>query len=104
MMDYKEIMKSLLAEYYKPEDPAGTPLHMTTGALLDMFRGIIPAQPISEHDVFELLQELGYRQEQKIFYEKVLISEGDHEAGIMPEYDNVEVARRFMWVLYELPE
>lgn len=101
MEDYKEIMKTLLWRYYSPI-AAGNKVLKSTPDLLVMFRGIIPMQPITEHDVYEVMKELGFEIEQKIIKEKVCIFEGDEDEGLPAEYDEVEVGRVFLWALYEV--
>ncbi|EKB60790.1 hypothetical protein [Bergeyella zoohelcum] len=100
MEDYKELMKDLLLRYYSVEGE-GKKLHRSTFDIFKMCHGIIPTHPITEHDAYEVMQELGFQIEQKIIYEKVCIFEGDEEAGVPSEYDEVETERIFLWVLYE---
>lgn len=100
MMDYKEIMKQTLLNYYEQESEI-PPYQITTKSLLNWFRGVIPNEPIDEHDVFEILTELGFRQAQKVLKEKVCIVEEDKKKGIRAEYDEVEVGRVLVWNLFD---
>ena len=61
MNDYKEILKTLLLRYYSPQF-AGTvaKAYHTTSQVLAMVQGVIPTEPIDQHDVYEVLQELGF--------------------------------------------
>ena len=61
MNDYKEILKTLLLRYYSPQF-AGTvaKAYHTTSQVLAMVQGVIPNEPIDQHDVYEVLQELGF--------------------------------------------
>ena len=61
MNDYKEILKTLLLQYYTPH-PIGAveKQYKTTSQVLYMAQGIIPSEPIDQHDVYDVLQELGF--------------------------------------------
>ena len=61
MNDYKEIIKTLLLRYYSPQF-AGTvaKAYHTTSQVLAMVQGVIPNEPIDQHDVYDVLQELGF--------------------------------------------
>ena len=61
MNDYKEILKTLLLRYYSPQS-AGTvsKTYHTTSQVLAMAQGVIPNEPIDQHDVYDVLQELGF--------------------------------------------
>ena len=61
MNDYKEILKTLLLRYYSPH-PIGMveKQYKTTSQVLYMAQGIIPTEPIDQHDVYDVLQELGF--------------------------------------------
>ena len=100
MQDYKDIMKQTLLNYYEQESEI-PPYLATTKSLLDWFRGVIPKEPINEHDVFDVLFELGFKQSQKKIMEKVCIVEEDKKKGVRAEYDEIEVARILVWNLYE---
>lgn len=102
MEDYKQLMKDLFLKYYSPMGDDFQKKHTTTFEVLVMFRGIIPNEPIGEHEVFDILKELGFRQELQILYEKKCIFEGDEEKGMPPEYDEVEAGRIFKWVVYQI--
>ena len=100
MQDYKEIMKHALLNYYE-QDSEIPPYQITTKLLLDWFRGVIPKEPMDEHDVFDVLIELGFKQSQKRIMEKVCIVQEDKKKGIRAEYDEIEVGRILVWNLYE---
>ena len=61
MNDYKEILKTLLLRYYSPH-PIGAveKQYKTTSQVLAMAQGIIPTEPIDQHDIYDVLQELGF--------------------------------------------
>lgn len=104
MQDYKDIMKTILAKYYEPTSIFGEVLPVyeaTTSKMLHWFRGVIPENPIDEHDVYDVLLELGFQQKQKILMERVCIVQADKKKGIQAEYDDVEVGRVLVWHLYE---
>lgn len=66
-----------------------------------MFRGILPNEPIGEHDIYEILKEMGFRQELQILYDKICTFEGEEKEGLPPEYELVESGRVFKWVVYK---
>lgn len=100
MDDYKEIMKNLLLQYYEMT-PGGDVVQMQTSQVLQWVKGIIPNKPIDEHDTFDVLKELGFKNSQKIITEKVCTFEGNKAKGIKPEFEDIEVARVLVWNLYE---
>ncbi len=100
MEDYIQIMEDLLDQYFSPTGTQNL-VQMETKAVLFWFRGVIPPNPIDEHDVYAVLKQKGFKQSQKVTYEKTCIFEGDEEKGIPPEYDNEEVNRYLVWDLYE---
>ncbi len=105
MQDYKEIMKTALAKYYEPTSIFGEVLPVyeaTTKQMWNWFRGVIPEHPIDEHDVFDILTELGFQQKQKILMERVCIVKADEKKRIRAEYDDREVGRILIWNLYEI--
>ena len=105
MQDYKEIMKTILAKYYEPTSILENVMPVyeaTTDKMLHWFRGVIPENPIDEHDVYDILLEQGFQQKQKIIYEKVQITKGNPKKGIKPEFEDVEVRRILVWHLYEI--
>ncbi len=83
MEDYKEVMKDLLLQYYEMT-PGGDLIQMRTSQITDWFKGVIPSEPVSEHDTFEVMKELGFKNAQKILTKK-----------------KVEVGRFLVWNLYE---
>lgn len=80
MEDYKELIKELLLRFYATEYTGGGVFHKSTQEVLEMCRGVIPHQPISEHDVFEILKELNFSIE---------LTKNDYEEDIL------------LWVLWE---
>lgn len=57
MEDYKEELRKLLLNWYSPIAERGTFVEHTTQELLEIFRGVLPAEPLSEHDVYEVMKE-----------------------------------------------
>lgn len=102
MEDYKQEIRNLILAYYWAKG-IGNKVYKTTQELLQMCQGVIPHQPITQHDVYEVMKEMGFSIEQVSITEKQMIFEGDEEKGIPPKYDDVETAREFRWVLYENP-
>lgn len=100
MEDYKQEIKDLILRYYEPSGSSDA-LYKSTLQILQMCQGVIPNQPITQHDVYEIMKELGFTIQQIAITEKVMIYEGDEEQGIPPKYDNVEKDRVFLWELYE---
>ena len=70
MEDYKVIMTELLLQYYDPT-PEDNNVQLQTGDVLNWFRGVIPNDPITEHDVFEILTNCGFTKSQKIIKKKM---------------------------------
>ncbi|SDE57242.1 hypothetical protein [Riemerella columbipharyngis] len=83
MEDYKKEMLELLHRYYRPIGEEENRIFASTAKLLAMFRGVIPHQPIGEHDVYEVLKDAGFQIEKGL---------AQDENG-----DEIEV---FLWVLY----
>lgn len=100
MDDYKILMRELLLQYYDPT-PEGEAVQMQTSEVLRWLRGIIPNDPIDEHDTYDVLKEIGFTQSQKIIRKKVCTFEGNKKAGIAPEFEEREIARILVWNLYE---
>lgn len=64
MEDYKEKIKEIISKYYSHTVAENWEKeYFSTQAILEMVRGIIPTDPIGEHDVYEVMQELGYQIE-----------------------------------------
>ncbi|GIZ15312.1 hypothetical protein [Capnocytophaga catalasegens] len=63
MEDYKEIIKQMLLRYFTPIQEQGDEMQISTTDILEMVQGIIPSKPIDEHDVFEVMQQLGFKYE-----------------------------------------
>ena len=101
MEDYKEIIKELFLRYYNQVGSKEEKRLLTTQSILTMMQGIIPNEPIGEHDIYEVMKELNFRQELEILYDKICIFEGDKENHLPPEYEKIETGRVFKWVVYE---
>lgn len=100
MEDYKTEMKDLLLQYYSPV-PDGNNVQMFTSDLLRWFRGIIPAEPVNEHDVYEVLKESGFKISQKIETEKMPNPKFGTNTS-EPKKIEVETDRVLVWDLYEI--
>lgn len=70
MENYKEIIKKLLSENFTPTTTGVQPKFLSTTAVLKMVQGVIPRTPIDEHDIFEVLTEMGFKKNLKSFYVK----------------------------------
>jgi len=101
MVDYKEEMIAVFCRYYAPTGEEYNKKHMTTTEIDFLFRGIIPNLPNSEHDVYELMKELGFFQEKVIIYEEKIIVEENLKKGIQQEVDLIPVGQVFKWVVFE---
>lgn len=89
MEDYKEVIKELLLRNFTP---TGTnPVFFNTTAILKMVRGIIPKEPTSEHDIYEVLKELEFKKQLKTFYKK-------DKNGKETEEVDFQV---YLWVFYK---
>lgn len=62
MEDYKETIKELLLRDFTPETNGEKPVFFSTTAILKMVQGVIPRSPVSEHDVFDVLSDLGFKK------------------------------------------
>lgn len=89
MEDYKEVIKELLLRNFTPTGI--NPVFFNTTVILKMVQGIIPKKPISEHDVYEVLKELGFKQQLKTFYKK------DKDGKDTTEIDY----QVYLWVFYK---
>jgi len=101
MEDYKEKIKELFLRYYRNIGEEEEKTYLSTKRILEMVGGVIPSKPISEHDIYECMTDMGFYQELEITYGQVCIFEGNKEKGIPAEYDRVEVDRVFKWVVFE---
>ncbi|MFL9834980.1 hypothetical protein [Chryseobacterium terrae] len=101
MIDYKEEMTKIFCRYYAPFGEQADKKNMSTTEIDFLFRGVMPSLPTSEHDVYELMTELGFEQEKVIIYEKVIILEEDKKKGIQEEIDLVPVGQVFKWIVFE---
>lgn len=101
MEDYKEEIRNLIQKYYWNAGKEHREIKRTTSDILQEVRGVIPKHPIDEHDIYEIMKELLFEQEQEILYEEVCTFEGDEKKGIQPEYEKREIGRIFVWILYQ---
>lgn len=102
MIDYKEEMIKLFSRYYSPMGEDWNKKHMSTTEIDFLFRGIFPSLPVSEHDIYEIMKEMGYYDELVTYYEKVCTFKGDEKEGIPPEYEDQEAGKVFKWVVFEI--
>ncbi|MBG0515298.1 hypothetical protein HZP84_04110 [Elizabethkingia anophelis] len=100
MNDYIEIMKDLFLKDYSPDGLPEDKENMTTDYIFKMFQGIIPQYPIDEHDVYNMLSDLGFKQELVILYEEVCIVKENKKKGIKAEYDKIETGRMYKWIIF----
>lgn len=100
MDDYVQVMKDLLQEYYSTS-PEGNKIEMRTSDVFTWFKGIIPDEPISQHDVFDVLTELGYKKSQKIITKQVQTVKANKNLGIKSEFEEKEIGRILVWILYD---
>lgn len=69
MEDYIEIIKKLIESNFLPfHSEESTPIQMGTYRILQMVHGVIPSEPIDEHDIFNVMTELGYKKTLKTLY------------------------------------
>lgn len=79
MNDYKEILKTLLLQYYSAqEEEHSEQVYKSTLQVLKMAQGVLPTEPIDQHDVYEALTELGFPIE--------LVLEGEEEIYLWKMY------------------
>lgn len=79
MEDYKQEIRNLILAYYEPSG-TGKALHKSTIQILEMCQGVIPDQPITQHDIYEVMKELGFKIE--------LVGDEEYE-------------KEFRWLLYD---
>ena len=62
MEDYKEEIRGLIGRYYTPyaTTESWESTYKSTLELLAMVVGVIPTTPINEHDIYEVMKEMGY--------------------------------------------
>ncbi|UKB81269.1 hypothetical protein [Chryseobacterium sp. MEBOG07] len=101
MLDYKEIMRELFQRNYSSTGEEWQMKKMSTMYIQSLFSVLIPSETITEHDVFEMLQELGYHPVLETLYEPICIFEGNEDEGREPEYDQKEVGKVFKWLVFE---
>lgn len=101
MIDYKEEMISIFTRYYAPMGEMEDKKNMTTTEIDFLFRGIIPNLPTSQHDIYELMKELGFEQEKVIIYERKVIVEKNLSEGIQEKVDMIPVGEVFKWIVFE---
>ena len=60
MEDYRQEIINLLAEYYNTEKKENA-IYSSTAEILDEVRGVIPSEPINEHDIYDIMKQLGFQ-------------------------------------------
>lgn len=60
MENYKEEIKTLFLQYYSPMRDEYQLEYMSTQQVLQMLQEVIPPQPIDEHDIYDVLKEMGF--------------------------------------------
>nr|DAO47578.1 MAG TPA: hypothetical protein [Caudoviricetes sp.] len=62
MEDYTEEIRELIGRYYSPiaTTDSWACTYKSTLELLTMVVGVIPTTPVSEHDIYELMKEIGF--------------------------------------------
>ena len=62
MEDYREEIRELIERYYSPiaTTDSWESTYKSTLELLAMVVGVIPTTPITEHDIYEVMKEMGY--------------------------------------------
>ena len=63
MEDYKEKIKELFLRYYRNIGEEQEKTYLSTKRILEMVGGVIPSKPISEHDIYECMTDMGFYQE-----------------------------------------
>lgn len=101
MENYKQEIKNLLSLYYATRGEDKAKITKTTQQILRICQGVIPTQPVTEHDIYEVMKEMDFKIEQEIITKDYYRYEGDEKAGVPPIQKDVEMYRRFLWVLYE---
>lgn len=101
MPDYKALMIELFERYYSARGDEWQMKKFSTTYIHSLFMQIIPSEAITEHEVYEVLEELGFEKSLETIYEKVCIFEGNEAEGREPEYDQIEVGKVFKWVVFE---
>jgi hypothetical protein len=100
MQDLKEQIKELFLKHFQPQGQI--PVHMSTSAIHDMLRGVIPSQPITEYDIYDAMKEMGFTEDLEILYSKEQIFEGDDDDGTTDEFDKKEIGKIFLWRLFKV--
>ncbi|WP_300685860.1 hypothetical protein [Chryseobacterium sp.] len=101
MIDYKEIMMTLFQKYFSKTGEEWQMKIVSTMYIYKLFRQLIPGETVTEHDAFEMLQELDYATILDTLYDKVCINCGDQDEGIEPDYEMKESGKVFKWVIFE---
>ena len=60
MEDYRQEIINLLTEYYTTEKKENA-IYSSTAEILDEVRGVIPSEPINEHDIYDIMKQLGFQ-------------------------------------------
>lgn len=101
MEDYYEVIRALLLKNFTVIGEDINKIIYTTKDIFSMFKGILPEEPITEHDIFDALTEVGFYTILEPIIEKRCIFEGDEEENIPEEFEEIEVGKIFKWVLFE---
>jgi hypothetical protein len=82
MEDYTEEIRELIVRYYSPiaTTDSWVCTYKSTLELLAMVVGVIPTTPVSEHDIYEVMREMGFAIE--------LVEQANQDA--------------FLWKLYKM--
>lgn len=91
MDQYIEEAKSLLLQYFEPEFSGNLPIHLTTLEVYKTLKGIVPSGIFNEHDVYDILIELGFSKDLQTFYKKDEDGKETNEVSY----------QLFMWLLYK---
>ncbi len=70
MEDYKEVIKEMLLRDFDTAGNNSKVQYYSTSYILKMVRGVIPSEPIDEHCIFEVMQELNFKRTLHHFYKK----------------------------------
>ena len=60
MEDYRQEIINLLTEYYTTEKKEDS-IYSSTAEILDEVRGVIPSESINEHDIYDIMKQLGFQ-------------------------------------------
>lgn len=63
MEDLIQEIKNLILSEFKQESNIDDAILMTTAEVKKMVSGIIPQEPFGEHEIFEVMKELGFKKQ-----------------------------------------